>query len=262
MFERFRSRQRYSYSRWDGTQKLDDLDAEDILDALSEDYMRTGDLRKALERMMQQGFMGRDGMRRMGMQDLLDRLKQMRQQRMQRYNMSGVMDDIKEKLEHIKQLEREGIQRRLDNAGVQRPQSQAGDQGQQSGQDGQQQDGGPQGQEVAGIQGQSGQQGQEGQQGSSGQQRQMQGNSGLKSGQIGHSGQSAQSSQSGQSGESGESGRSGESGQQGGLPEGVDPEALRRVMENMAKKKLDFLSQLPTDPAGQIQQLSEYDFMD
>ncbi len=33
---------------------------------------------------------------------------------MQRYNMSGVMDDIKEKLEHIKQLEREGIQRRLE----------------------------------------------------------------------------------------------------------------------------------------------------
>src|SRR5581483_1598093 len=80
MFERFRSRQRYAYSRWDGSQKLDDLDAEDILDALSDDYMRTGDLRKALERMMQQGFMGRDGMRRMGMQDLMDRLKQMRQQ--------------------------------------------------------------------------------------------------------------------------------------------------------------------------------------
>ncbi|HZC78668.1 MAG TPA: VWA domain-containing protein, partial [Ktedonobacterales bacterium] len=108
MFDRFRSRKSFRYSRWDGTQRLDDLDAEGILDALSDDYLKHGDLRQALERMMQQGFMGRDGTPRMGMQDLLNRLREMRQQRLQRYNMSGVMDDIQQKLEHIKQLEREG----------------------------------------------------------------------------------------------------------------------------------------------------------
>ena len=38
----------------------------------------------------------------------------MRNQQLNRYNMaSGVMDDLREKLEEIKQLEREGIQRRL-----------------------------------------------------------------------------------------------------------------------------------------------------
>jgi uncharacterized protein with von Willebrand factor type A (vWA) domain len=250
MFERFRSRQSFRYSRWDGTQRLDDLDAEEILDALSEDYMRTGDLRKALERMMQQGFMGRDGMRRMGMQDLMDRLKQMRQQRMQRYNMSGVMDDIKEKLEQIKRLEREGIGRRLESAGAKPPQSGDGQQG-QDGQEGQKGAQGPQdraGQEGAegqeGSQGQQGQQGQRGMQGSPGAQ-------GMRGAQGGRSGQ-GQPGQPGQAGEPGES----------GLPEGVDPEALRRVMQNMAQKKLDFLDQLPPDPAGQIQQLSDYDFMD
>ncbi|HEX6817355.1 MAG TPA: VWA domain-containing protein [Ktedonobacterales bacterium] len=249
MFERFRSRQRYAYSRWDGTQKLDDLDAEDILDALSEDYMRTGDLRKALQRMMQQGFMGRDGQRRMGMQDLLDRLRQLRQQRMQRYNMSGVMDDIKEKLEHIKQLEREGIQRRLDNAGAQSPQQPHGQQG------GQQSPEGAQGQH--GQEGDSGQHGQHGESGQNpSQQRQMPGESPPNTGHFGHSPSGSPSAQSGQESQSGQQ------GQQGGLPEGVDPEALRRVMENMAKKKLDFLEQLPTDPAGQIQQLSDYDFLD
>jgi uncharacterized protein with von Willebrand factor type A (vWA) domain len=240
MFNRFRSRQPSRYSRWDGTQRLEDLDAEDILDALSEDYMRTGDLRKALERMMQQGFMGRDGTRRMGMQDLLDRLRQMRQQRMQRHNMSGVMDDIKEKLERIKQLEREGIQRRLEAAGAQSPQGQQGGQGdQQQGSQGQEGQQGPEGQE--GAQGQEGQQGPEGQEGAQGQQ-------GMQ-GQVGQSGQQGQAGQAGQQGQS-------------GLPEGVDPEALRRVLENMTKKKLDFLEQLPPDPAGQIQQLSDYEFMD
>jgi len=42
----------------------------------------------------------------------------------------------------------------------------------------------------------------------------------------------------------------------------MDPEALRRMLENIANRKLDFLDQLPPDPAGQIRQLTDYDFMD
>jgi uncharacterized protein with von Willebrand factor type A (vWA) domain len=206
MFDRFRARKPFRYSRWDGSQRLDDLDAEGILDALSDDYMRHGDLRRALERMMREGFTGSDGQRRMGLQDLMERLRQMRDQRMQRYNMNGVMDDIKERLEQIKQLEREGIQRRLDS------------------QLGQQQSGQPQ----------DGQQGESGEQGAEGQQSQSQG----------------------------QAGQSGQPGGQPQLPEGMDPEALKRVLENLAKKKLDFLDQLPPEPAGQIEQLSDYDFMD
>ncbi|HZU78051.1 MAG TPA: VWA domain-containing protein, partial [Dehalococcoidia bacterium] len=83
----FRTRQGYRYSRWDGTQQLDDLDAKAILDALSDDYLRHGDLRRALDRMMQQGFTDRNGQRRMGLQDLMRRLREERQRRQQRYNM-------------------------------------------------------------------------------------------------------------------------------------------------------------------------------
>ena len=146
MFDRYRLNRPFRYSRWDGTQRLDDLEAEDILDALSDDYLKHGDLRRALERMMREGFMSRNGMRQMGMQDLLDRLKQRRQQRMERYNLSSVMDDIKERLERIKQMERDGIQRRLDEQLGQRApgqqqqgdeseagQPQAGEQGDQTG---------------------------------------------------------------------------------------------------------------------------------
>src|SRR5579862_2211974 len=222
MFERFRINKPYRYSRWDGSQRLDDLDAEQILDALSDDYLKYGDLRRALERMMQNGFQGRDGMRRMGMQDLLDRLRQRRQQQTQRYNMSGVMDDIKQKLEHIQQLERDGIQRRLDDPLGQ--QNQQGQPGQQSQAD------------------QPGAQGQESQQGQMGAQ--------------------ASQSESGQQGQSGQSGQSGQDGQLGGLPEGVDPETLKRMLENIASRKLQFLDQLPPDPAGQVRAFSEYDFMD
>ena len=38
----------YRYSRWDGTQHLDPLDADEVLDALSEDLMSYGDLSAAL----------------------------------------------------------------------------------------------------------------------------------------------------------------------------------------------------------------------
>ncbi|HEV8193591.1 MAG TPA: VWA domain-containing protein, partial [Ktedonobacterales bacterium] len=44
--------------------------------------------------------------------------------------------------------------------------------------------------------------------------------------------------------------------------EGLDQDSLRRMMENIANRKLDYLEQLPRDPAGQIKSLSEYDFMD
>ncbi len=50
------------------------------------------------------------------MQQLLEQLRERRQQELNRYDMSSVFDELKEKLEEVKQLEREGIQRRLEEA--------------------------------------------------------------------------------------------------------------------------------------------------
>ncbi|MDE3228307.1 MAG: hypothetical protein KGO05_00370, partial [Chloroflexota bacterium] len=139
MFDRYHLSKPFRYSRWDGTQRLDDLDAEGIIDALSEDYLRTGDLRFSLENMMRDGFQGTDGTWRMGLDQLRERLQFLRDRQMQRHNLASVMDDIKEKLEHIKDLERAGIQRRVDEQlGGARPDQQSGEpQGGAQGQDGQ-----------------------------------------------------------------------------------------------------------------------------
>jgi uncharacterized protein with von Willebrand factor type A (vWA) domain len=260
MFDRFRLHKPFRYSRWDGTQRLDDLDPESVLDALSDDYLKHGDLRRALERLMQQGFMGRDGMRRMGLQDLLDRLRQQRQQRLQRYNLDGVMDDIMQKLEHIKQLEREGIYQRMEQAGLQPPRPEAGEpqESEDSEQGGQQPQAGEDGQQGARAQQgqpQAGQRGMRGQRGTQGQPDRTQGQSDRQQGQQSPQGQQSQEGRSGQAGERGQQG-------EGGAPEGLDQDALRRMMENIANRKLDYLDQLPRDPAGQIKSLSEYDFMD
>ncbi|MBO0783161.1 MAG: VWA domain-containing protein, partial [Ktedonobacteraceae bacterium] len=128
MFERF-YRNRYGYSRWDGTQNIEGLDADDVLKALADDYMENGDLQQALRRLMRDGIRGDDGQRTMGLRDMLQRMRDSRREMLSRYNMaSGVMDDLREKLEEIKQLERDGIQRRLD--GQQGQQSPEGAQGQ------------------------------------------------------------------------------------------------------------------------------------
>ncbi len=115
MFKRF-SRNRYGYTRWDGTQRIEGFDADDILDALSDDYLEDGNLQQALKRLMQEGIRGEDGRRTMGLREMMQRMRNMRQEQLNRYNMaSGVMDDLREKLEEIKQLERQGIQHRLDD---------------------------------------------------------------------------------------------------------------------------------------------------
>src|SRR5437588_1729080 len=163
MFERF-FKNRYGYSRWDGTQRIEGLDADDILKALSDDYLENGNLQQAMKRLMQDGVRGEDGRRAMGLREMMQRLRNTRSEQLNRYNMaSGVMDDLREKLEEIKKLEREGIQQRLDRQGKdsQPPtenQSQSGQQGQQS-QEGNQPQSGQQGkQSQGGSQSQQGQQ--------------------------------------------------------------------------------------------------------
>ncbi|HYU73978.1 MAG TPA: VWA domain-containing protein, partial [Ktedonobacteraceae bacterium] len=158
MFERF-FKNRYGYSRWDGTQRIEGLDADDILKALSDDYLENGNLQQALKRLMQDGIRNDDGRQTMGLRELMERMRNQRNQQLNRYNMaSGVMDDLREKLEEIKRMEREGIQRRLDEKSTDQQQQQPGGQQSQAGQQDQQ------GQQQPSAS-QSGQQGQEGQSG-------------------------------------------------------------------------------------------------
>src|SRR5712691_12572727 len=159
MFERF-FKNRYGYSRWDGTQRIEGLDADDILKALSDDYLENGNLQQALKRLMQDGIRNDEGRQTMGLRELMERMRNQRNEQLNRYNMaSGVMDDLREKLEEIKRMEREGIQRRLDEKSTDQQQQQPGGQQGQQGQPNQQSQQGQQQPSAS----QSGQQGQEGQ---------------------------------------------------------------------------------------------------
>src|SRR5438477_223050 len=84
----------FRYSRWDGTQNLSDLDADDLLAAMSDDLMSDGDLWSALRRMFQRGTQDPQGQRMPGIQDLLDRLRKRRQEQLNRYDLGSALDDI------------------------------------------------------------------------------------------------------------------------------------------------------------------------
>ena len=106
----------YHYSRWDGTQSIFDVDADELMDLLSDDVLNQGDVMQALRDLFRQGMQNRDGQQLPGLRDLMERLKNQRRQQMQQHNMDSVLDDLQERLDDIIRTEREGIQRRLEEA--------------------------------------------------------------------------------------------------------------------------------------------------
>ena len=106
----------YRYSQWDGTQEIFGLDAEELMDKLSEEVLKQGDLMRALREMMRQGYQNREGQHMTGLKDLMEQLKNRRRQQLQQYNMDAVVEDLQERLEEIIRTERAGIDRRLEEA--------------------------------------------------------------------------------------------------------------------------------------------------
>ncbi|HEY6057928.1 MAG TPA: hypothetical protein VIV06_07835, partial [Candidatus Limnocylindrales bacterium] len=109
---------RARYSRWDGRQSVPDLDAEEILEALSDDLMTEGDLAAALRRLMDRGWQSGDPTRQdmPGLSEVLERLHRRRDELLEQYRLGDVLADIRAELEGIVAEERAGIRRRLDEA--------------------------------------------------------------------------------------------------------------------------------------------------
>ena len=99
---------RFRYSRWDGSQQLPDLDADELLEAMADDLLFDGDPRSALQRMLRAGHADAAGAAPPGLKDLLERLRQRRQQQLDRYDLGSSLDDIQRKLDQILQTERRG----------------------------------------------------------------------------------------------------------------------------------------------------------
>jgi uncharacterized protein with von Willebrand factor type A (vWA) domain len=134
---------RYRYSEWDGTQEIQGLNADEILDALSDDLMNFGDLQHALRNMMQRGMQTTRQGQMHGLRDLLQQLRQQRRERLDRFDMGGVMEDLKRQLEEILVMERGTLTDRL---------------GEQNQPQGERPEGAPSGEEGEGADGSQGEQ--------------------------------------------------------------------------------------------------------
>jgi uncharacterized protein with von Willebrand factor type A (vWA) domain len=100
---------RFRYSRWDGSQVGFDLDAEAILEEITDDLLYHGDLHAALRRLMQQGFRDRNDEQLMGMRDLMERLRRRRRDQLEQHDLGGVYEEIAEALREVLDTERAGL---------------------------------------------------------------------------------------------------------------------------------------------------------
>lgn len=232
---------RFRYSRWDGTQEVSPFDPDEVIESLSEELLADGDVRSALDRILQRGFQNRNGDRTMGMQQLLERLRQRRQEQLDRYDVGGIMDQIREMLDDVIRTEREGIDRRLEQA--------------RTGADG---DSSPrplpEGEGVAEPPLPRGEAGEDARSGS------KPGAGSVNEPQQPYEGSEPALTPPLSLWERGQDDSPATASGTQSPPSNQN--ALRQLLEGMAEKRREQLDNLPPDVGGQIQQLREYEFMD
>ncbi|MDQ3938303.1 MAG: hypothetical protein M3253_06435, partial [Chloroflexota bacterium] len=113
----------YRFARWDGSQRLGEPTADDVLDALADDLLADGDLRSALARLLARGMHAADepGPRESeltGLRQLRQRLAEARKALLERYRLGDVLSDVRQDVEEIVALERRGLERRLADTGA------------------------------------------------------------------------------------------------------------------------------------------------
>ncbi len=107
---------RFSYSRWDGTQRGFDLDADAVFEELTDELLYHGDVNSALRRMMQEGMTDRNGDRIKGLREILEQLRAKRAEKLAQHDLGGVYDEISRELDDIVDEERHAIDNALREA--------------------------------------------------------------------------------------------------------------------------------------------------
>jgi uncharacterized protein with von Willebrand factor type A (vWA) domain len=95
---------RFRYSRWDGTQDPlgPDLAAADLMDAMSSDLLSGAGVESALSRMLRRGMRGRFS----GLDAIRQQLRRARREAEERLDLSGPLEEVRERLEQIVERER------------------------------------------------------------------------------------------------------------------------------------------------------------
>ncbi len=104
---------RFQYSRWDGTQDPfgPDVPAADVLDELADEILMGESAEHGLQRLLRRGMQGRFS----GMDALRARLRRQREREQAQLDLTGPLEDIRERLDEILERERTELSFRDDD---------------------------------------------------------------------------------------------------------------------------------------------------
>jgi uncharacterized protein with von Willebrand factor type A (vWA) domain len=107
---------RYGYRRVGDDDEFDDLDVDELLALLADDYMENGDLDEAMDRLLREGYETEDGERIEGLRELLERTRQRRRELEQQADPDGEMQKYRDWLDEIEVTEELELDQLIEDA--------------------------------------------------------------------------------------------------------------------------------------------------
>jgi uncharacterized protein with von Willebrand factor type A (vWA) domain len=107
---------RYGYRRVGDDDEFDDLDVDELLALLADDYMENGDLDEAMDRLLREGYETEDGDRVEGLRELLERTRQRRRELEQQADPDGEMQKYRDWLDEIEATEAAELDQLMEDA--------------------------------------------------------------------------------------------------------------------------------------------------
>ena len=99
---------RTRYTRWDGSQRIQ-LTSSQVFEKLSDYLSFTDDLQQAMDWLLRQGMEWEDS-RVVGLDELLEQLREEMRKRYREYNLDHALDDVRQKLDDVVDLERSTLE--------------------------------------------------------------------------------------------------------------------------------------------------------
>jgi uncharacterized protein with von Willebrand factor type A (vWA) domain len=107
---------RYGYRRVGDDDEFDDLDVDELLALLADDFMENGDLDEAMDRLLREGYETEDGDRVEGLRELLERTRKRRRELEQQADPDGEMQRYRDWLDDIEATEESELDQLLEDA--------------------------------------------------------------------------------------------------------------------------------------------------
>jgi uncharacterized protein with von Willebrand factor type A (vWA) domain len=107
---------RYGYRRVGDDDEFDDLDVDELLALLADDYMENGDLDEAMDRLLREGYETEAGDRVEGLRELLERTRQRRRELEQQADPEGEMQKYRDWLDEIEATEEAELDQLMQDA--------------------------------------------------------------------------------------------------------------------------------------------------